>query len=198
MIKIVTPVSRIFNLLEIEKSFGNIDLSKFEWVVIIDKSVENHFFESGIELKFAKVIFSPISNALVGHAHRNLALNLFSDSEDWIMFLDDDTILCQEYPILYDLMLESELTSKTAFVINQVNKDFSPRLFANIEMISVCNIDMGQYCFKINSVPNQLRFNEFDYCADGIFIEDYKKIKGSELIAIFNSPNVFSIYNYLR
>jgi len=198
MIRIVTPVSRIENLLTIEKSFGLIDLNRFSWDVIIDKSCEEEYLNSGIILEFANVFVSPISKALAGHAHRNWYINKYQDSDDWLMFLDDDTILCKEYELLHYIKNNAEKRNKTAFVINQLNGNETLRLTADKENIRVCHIDMGQFCIKINSIHQKLRFDETNYCADGEFIEAYKKIVGIESFEIVNMERCFSYYNYLR
>jgi hypothetical protein len=198
MLHIVTPLSRISNLHQIENSFGEINSHEVKWVVLVDGAIRQDFIESGISLKFAEIVFSPINNAFVGHAHRNFYLDNYSNETDWIMFLDDDTILCENYGQLAHFKQVCEQKNQNCFVINQLNQNLSLRLIASHENIRVCMIDMGQYCVKMSSIPQNLRFQESNYCADGIFIEEYKNLLGIESINVFDNESVYSFYNYLR
>lgn len=220
MLYIITPVSRPENLEEISNSFQNhLEYSKtpntkIRWIIILDKKLiqSNDSDEEFVILELVKfmlkkleskvrvtVFFSEISNAFVGHAHRNYFLNkiypgIGISENDYAYFLDDDTILNPEFLENVLPVLESE--KPEILVFGQNNKDNSVRLLPSKENIRVCHIDMGQYIFKINSLPNNIRFKEDDYCADGIFIEELYKHHGSEKTTVINKQ--LSFYNYLR
>ena len=145
------------------------------------------------------ILYSEISNAFVGHAHRNYFLDkiypgLGISENDYAYFLDDDTILHPEF--LENVLTVLENDNPEIVVFGQNTKDNLVRLLPSKEKIRVCHIDMGQYIFKINSLPNNIRFKEDDYCADGIFIEELYKHHGFEKTTVINKQ--LSFYNYLR
>lgn len=220
MLYIITPVSRPENLEEISNSFNDyLEFSKtpntnIRWIIILDKKLiqSNDSDEEFVIFEFVKmllkkleskvrvtVFFSEISNAFVGHAHRNYFLNkiypgIGITENDYAYFLDDDTILHPEF--LENVLPILETEKSEIVVFGQNNKDNSVRLLPSKENIRVCHIDMGQYIFKINSLPTNIRFKEDDYCADGIFIEELYKHHGSEKTIVINKQ--LSFYNYLR
>ena len=211
MLKIVTPVSRVENLLTIQESFkfNGTFRNDISWVLVIDESVKSQFIDfiqnNHIE---AQIIFSGIQNAFVGHAHRNYFIERFASSNDWIWFLDDDTTLCDNYHQILELIKKYESKNIFCVLINQVNGNLTPRLQASWDNIRVGSIDMGQYIFKVGAIPKGLRFDETKYEADGIFIEALKnhynnvldRAKWNFLILPAQEPeyDIYSIYNSLR
>ena len=220
MLYIITPVSRPENLEEISNSFNDhLEYSKtpnanIRWIIIIDRKLLNvndcqsaevfmdlsNIIFNKIRNKFrCTILYSEISNAFVGHAHRNYFLDkiypgLGISENDYAYFLDDDTILHPEF--LENVLPILETENPEIVVFGQNNKDNSVRLLPSKENIRVCHIDMGQYIFKINSLPNNIRFKEDDYCADGIFIEELYKHHESKKTIVINKQ--LSFYNYLR
>lgn len=220
MLYIITPVSRPENLEEISNSFeDHLEYSKtpktnIRWIIILDKKLiqSNDAHETFVLIGLLKlmlkkleskvrvtVFFSEISNAFVGHAHRNYFLDkiypgLGISENDYAYFLDDDTVLHPEF--LENVLPVLETETPEIVVFGQNTKDNLVRLLPSKENIRVCHIDMGQYIFKINSLPNNIRFKEDDYCADGIFIEELYKHHGPEKTIVINKQ--LSFYNYLR
>lgn len=215
MLYIVTPLSRIENLEKLKESFLNSqnfeNNSQFvKWIIIYDKAICDklasyvqlrHFFK----LKDASCVkfSSPIANAFVGHAHRNhfftkewiMTYGNSPTVNNWVYFLDDDTLLHSDFLETILPLLESN-SDKAAIIFDQENKDGSMRLFANINQVKVCHIDMGQYIVNLSKLPSDLRFKEDDYCADGIFIEELFNRLGPEQFLVVNKT--LSTYNKLR
>lgn len=220
MLYIVTPVSRPENLEAIANSFKDfLEYSKqpntnIRWIVILDRKlikIDNHKdFELFIDLTniifnkirknyISTIFYSEIANAFVGHAHRNYFIDkiypgLGISENDFAYFLDDDTILHPEF--LENILPVLENDKPEIVIFGQNNKDNSVRLLPSKENIKVGYIDMGQYVFKINSLPGHIRFKEDDYCADGIFIEELYKHHGSANTIVINKQ--LSFYNFLR
>lgn len=217
MLYIVTPLSRVENFNLLYKSISNyIPLwkasKKIAWYVLLDGKLDelDKFFckERVLGSQSIKVIKSPISNSFVGHSHRNYFLNEMyskkhimyqhwsqSKKADWVYFLDDDTLLHPDFLETIIPLLESN-SDKAAIIFDQENKDGSMRLFANINQVKVCHIDMGQYIVNLKKLPSDLRFKEDDYCADGIFIEELFNRVGPEQFLVVNKT--LSTYNKLR
>lgn len=209
MLYIVTPVSRPENLREIAKSIPYKEGIK--WIIIFDAAVpfKTQCFPLGkdslnvLDKKHIMVFPSPIKNACVGHAHRNHFINKIypdfskkKDQIDYVYFLDDDTILHPDF--LDNILPIFEVTFKTpsAIIFDQLHANGAIRLKADINNVKVCNIDMGQYIFNLNDLPENIRFKEDDYCADGIFIEEFFNHVGKEKFMVINKP--LSYYNFLR
>lgn len=209
MLYIVTPVSRPENLKQIATSI--IPKEGITWIIIFDKSIpfKTQCFPLGkdslpiLNKKHILVFPSPIQNALVGHAHRNYFIDkIYPDFPkkknqiDYVYFLDDDTILHPEF--LDNILPIFEITFKipSAIIFDQLHGNGSIRLKADINNVKVCNIDMGQYVFNLNDLPDNIRFKEDDYCADGIFIEEFFNYVGKEKFMEINKP--LSYYNLLR
>lgn len=211
MLYIVTPLSRIENLTEITKSFKdffNSFKNEINWIIIVDKSVFKKFYKEKTKpiMNFLNLsicfVESPYYKSFVGHSHRNYFLNyvypnFFKSKKlnNWLYFLDDDTLLHPDFLETIIPLLNSNL-DKAAIIFDQENKDGSMRLFANINSVKVCHIDMGQYVINLSKIPTDLRFKEDDYCADGIFIEELFKRVGPEQFLVINKT--LSTYNKLR
>lgn len=215
MLYIVTPLSRVENLENIVKSFPNICTRKnkhYQWYCVVDGKLDMK--ETGLLNKIQDLyrnfstLLPQISNSFVGHSHRNYFLNEMyskknimyqhwsqSKKTDWVYFLDDDTLLHPDFLETIIPLLESN-SDKAAIIFDQENKDGSMRLFANINQVKVCHIDMGQYIVNLKKLPSDLRFKEDDYCADGIFIEELFNRVGPEQFLVVNKT--LSTYNKLR
>jgi hypothetical protein len=208
---IVTPVSRVENLLKIQESFKFIENENLSiaWVLIIDKAVAEEFLVFIQKERInANVIFSDYENALGGYAHRNIFLNNYLDIFEWVWFLDDDTTLCENYKQLLEVIKKYESENIHCILLNQRIKDLRPRLQASWDNIQVGCIDMGQYILKTKSIPENLRFDESIYEGDGIFIQEFKNhynnisdnARSQFLILPEQEPeyDIYSIYNSLR
>lgn len=210
MLYIVTPLSRLLNLVQINESFKKSssydDWDFLHFVIVDNKLSENDKQHVSILMEreyHSLVRFSPYSNSFVGHSHRNWFINeVFlkkplehTFQTDWVYFLDDDTLLHPDFLETILPLLESN-SDKAAIIFDQENKDGSMRLFANINQVKVCHIDMGQYIVNLSKLPSDLRFKENDYCADGIFIEELFNRVGPEQFIVVNKT--LSTYNKLR
>jgi len=214
MLYIVTPVSRAENIEIIFNSIKNQLIPKFKdfvkWHLILDPIISSEEHVEIYKLLTDKILtglkisleLGQNKKAFVGHAHRNFFIKIYNFQTeikniiktDYAYFLDDDTILHPEFLETVLPVLETE--KPEIIVFGQNNKDNSVRLLPSKENIKVGYIDMGQYVFKINSLPNNIRFKEDDYCADGIFIEELYKHHGSDNTIVINKQ--LSFYNFLR
>jgi hypothetical protein len=221
MLNIVTPLSRIENLLTIKENILSLtnwyNSKDFKWIVIVDEflrsEVNSKFLVENLKESNFHFFWSIYSKSYVGHSHRNYFLNkkclkfqkhvksydcLGNEIKklpiEYTYFLDDDTILHPEFLETVIPILENE--DPEILIFGQNNKDNSVRLLPSYENIKVGHIDMGQYIFKTNSLPDHIRFKEDDYCADGIFIEELFKHHGPEKTKILNKQ--LSFYNFLR
>jgi len=209
MLYIVTPCSRPENLLQIEKSifesyFKNTNLiidTNFKWVIVYDKSIGYPLTHvKSLEGKIpTNHVLSPNKNALAGHSHRNYFLKNYKSIisnpiNDWVYFLDDDTILHENF---FSVIFQNLHLDLTAILFNQLNADGTPRLYASNSSIKVGHIDMGQYIVNLNKIPENLKFDENDYCADGVFIEElFNQTENKQNFVVINE--FISHYNKLR
>jgi hypothetical protein len=132
-------------------------------------------------------------SAIAGHRHRNTALELITDANEWVMSLDDDNIV---HPDLFTWLQdhESELSAHSGLVWDQANKDGTMRLFAAPWDVRVNCVDTAQFMFR-RGIVGDLRFKEDEYAADGMFIEQVYN-QHSEKFKIV--PKALCYYNYLR
>lgn len=207
MLYIVTPLSRVENYhILFENMKPQLDKYPIFWVIVEDqiltKGNSNHIRFINCYQQGVMSIYSNTKKALAGHAHRNYFIDYFykkiiteKTNSDWVYFLDDDTLLHPDFLDTIIPLLESN-EDKAAIIFDQENKDGSMRLFANINQVKVCHIDMGQYVVNLSKLPSDLRFKEDDYCADGIFIEELFNRVGTEQFLVINKT--LSTYNKLR
>jgi len=210
MLYIVTPVSRPENYKKIKDSVLQFEnklkrSTQFNWVVLLDGKIPDleKFICKNISVTNYNeiVIDSPFSNSLGGYSHRNWFLDhiyyrifkLKTIENDWVYFLDDDTLLHPEFLSEILSKLDDE---KAAIIFDQENKDYSTRLWANIDNVKVGKIDIGQYVLNLEKLPSEVRFNETEYCADGILIEELLQKVGPENFLVINKT--LSTYNKLR
>lgn len=213
MLYIVTPLSRPENLEQIAESLNKIYLRKSPckifWIIIMDKSLSKEDMNKVYHFTTNKPLFytelSFFEKSFVGHSHRNFFINDIHSGfkvickknniveSDWVYFLDDDTLL---HPNFVEEIINRLDDTKSAIIFDQENKDGTIRLRADIDKVKVCHIDMGQYVVNLTKLPEDLRFKEDDYCADGIFIEELFNRVGPEQFIVVNKT--LSTYNKLR
>lgn len=204
MLHIITPCSRPENLVKIFGSIFSVvpthDWGRIFWHIIVDAAVKDsgdlsEFMALAQNNRRISVIFSPHKKALVGHAHRNFFLDNFfpPDANQWLYFLDDDTMLHKDF---WPAIRNEMIPSRSAIVFNQNHANGLLRLIADISSIKVGYIDMGMYLVNASHIPAEMRFDEKDYCADGIFIEEFCKHIGKPAFTHINK--VLSTYNQLR
>lgn len=206
MIYIVTPLSRIENLETIYDSiFNSIPIqhqTQYRWVIVVDRNIEHRMNEiQRLKNKSSiiEVFSSGIKNSLAGHGHRNFFINKYNhyydnNSNDWVYFLDDDTIL---HPNFHHYVFPeiTKANDKKGILFHQFEKNGNIRLIADLINVKVGFIDMGQYLVNLSKIGT-LRFDENDYCADGKFIETfYCSSPSTDFILI---DKFCSVYNALR
>lgn len=214
MLKIVTPLSRPENLVAIFNSIvwqfrGPADVhKKLQWDIVMDASVFSNgdkakliyqFQQLTEEYHWLRMLHSPIENSYVGHSHRNYYLDNYAEESDHIYFLDDDTLL---HPDFYSTLMEKQYFTpeNMAILFDQENATGQIRLNADPNKISVGNIDMGMYVIN-NKFTEGLRFEEDNYCADGVFIEKFlnkERLGNVKHVKYAIIHRTLSTYNKLR
>jgi hypothetical protein len=179
LLNIITPCSRPSNLETIEHSI-NIPKSNYKWFIVFDaNSVPNNIYLP----KNAEIFAIKNNRSTVGHAQRNLALDIIDNGH--IYMNDDDTIL---HPQLWDNIKELD---HDFISFMQTKKDGRIRIYG--DKIKVGTIDSHNFIVSKN-ISRGIYWKIDRYEADGLFaVECYKKAKTKIYI-----PKVLSIYNYLR
>ena len=193
-INIITPVTRVGNLPTVYQSLKNQPI-KIIWWIVLDPKVHQYLnlvessFLSSDELNI-KVVTSNCENNLGGYSHRNLVMDLLSP-EDWVLCIDDDTILHEN---LMTYINDFDIMSRySGIIFAQVVKSGAIRLDVREDKIVPCHVDMGSILFKMDIVGS-MRFLEGHYTSDGYFIRDLYE-QNKEKFTLRNIP--LSYYNYI-
>lgn len=178
-INIVTPCSRPNNIKKVYESI-NIPSENYHWYVIMDMD----YVPNGLPENY-NITYIPYrdTKSLAGNSQRNLALELITD--DYVYFLDDDTIMHSEF---WDTVKNF---NNDIIVFNQAFKDGSLRLFGGHIGPSV--VDTGNILTRRGTIGN-IKWDVAEYNADGQFFMDVsKKTKSKKYI-----PKIISYYNKLK
>lgn len=207
-IAIITPLKRLENIPLI---FSNLRYNalRYEgvtihWYPIFDQSEADKFhfwnerlvFLGGEDESFLiHPILSPATNAIAGHAHRNVVLaELKKQFEDiWVYNLDDDNILHKDF-ITYFLSNQYQLSSHVGLLFSQMMKNGRTRLIADKDKVIVCHVDTAMLVFRLKHLKGLL-YIENDYCADGHFINAFYE-SNEKNVLIEKRPLCY--YNYLQ
>lgn len=201
---IITPCKRLENIPYIYSNIRmNLNTSvHVHWIPIFDKSEEEKyaFWQSRLiylgslsEHFTIDPLLSNVKYAIAGHAHRNIVLRALEtiSTKAWIYNLDDDNLL---HPNLISFLLRNErkLKRKRGVIFSQQFKD--GRLRLGIDKIKVGYVDTAMILFKSKYLRG-LKFQENDYCGDGLFIENFYK-KHKRKIYLEQTPLCY--YNFLK
>jgi hypothetical protein len=203
---IITPVSRVDNLLSIYQSLVAASLTpiQIEWYVIFDLAIAAHLHEWQDRIQAngtrdIKVHFfqSDRKNAVGGHYHRNVMLDRLGEKAEgnlayydtWVYQLDDDNIL---HPSLANFLFAHlhQILLVDVVLFDQIHSDGLLRLAAG--RLEVGHIDTAMMICRLKAIGT-LRYDPNDYCADGHFI---KNICEQSKPLIYNQPLCY--YNFLR
>lgn len=178
-INIITPCYRTQNLSKIFDSITGSPIFKqmnIKWYIIFDGRkvtripnwLNNHRF-----------IITDICNkdGISGNQLRNRALDMINDNEGWVYFLDDDNLLHPDYLLKINHIINND--SKIEGILTSQQLPGSIRLANKVD---VGFIDTAQFTLKRKLIGN-LRWKEYVYDADGIFIKElYDKNKKSFIV----------------
>ena len=179
-LNIITPCSRVNNLIVIENSI-NIPKENYRWIIVFDNDCvpDNIYIPKHCETYACKD-----SKSIVGHAQRNYALSLVQKGH--VYFNDDDTIIHKN---LWNKI--SKLTNYDFISFEQEFVGGKKRLLSN--KIERRHIDSHNFISSYKICKN-FKFNISEYGADGIFAKQvYEKSK-----RIIHIKEVLSTYNALR
>jgi len=181
MIYIITPCSRPFNLEQISKFIPK----ECTWVISFDNRVtDKPIIENAICLN------SPYTGNY-GNLNRNFALEYLKDKindDDWIYVLDDDNIIHEEwYDYIKDKLSGYSMVQWGQCFSHKMHRSFSP------EKPLKGTIDTAQYMVRWGAVKH-IRFDDFDYEADGKYAEDCFNAIGFSL----RIQKDLCYFNYLR
>lgn len=158
-ITIVTPSYRINNLLEIKKSINFNYIN--EWIIVYDggKITNNpEIFKGQEDGKIKEYVYKCENGGISGNPQRNHALNIITDSNAMLYYLDDDNVI---HPNLYRLL--NIISNDKMYTFNQYC-----RIKGN--NIKVNCIDTAMAIIPYNRVKN-VRWILDKYNADGFYIE---------------------------
>jgi len=182
---IITPCYRVENLYKLKKSI-NFDYLD-EWIIVYDGKIikENPYYYKNFEN-----IKEYINNdeGISGNPQRNFALSKVKNTDSFLYFLDDDNIM---HPFLYDVIKYLDINRMYTF--NQYNcTKFENILLGN--NINVCNIDTAMLLIPFKKCL-EIRWNIYDYCADGQYIIScFEKNKNDHIYI----DNIMSYYNNIE
>jgi hypothetical protein len=197
ILNIITPISRIENLPILYNNVSYYAKNvRIIWWVILDNSCRKYYknisLNENADLKI-KLLVSHYANALAGHAHRNVILDLLEeDTEEWVYNLDDDNVLHPDFINFF--INDGNLDDFDVALVSQILFDGRIRLQADVNSVKVNHVDTAMCLFKVKALNGHLRYTE-DYCADGLFIEALYNNTNNKFY-IKDSPLCY--YNYLR
>jgi hypothetical protein len=181
-INIITPCSRPENLKAIQQSI-NIPRTCYKWWIVFD-ALPNEIDPTLIP-ENATPIYHKNKKSIAGHAQRNFALDHIPNDNDYVYFLDDDTLM---HPDLYPTV--AQLLSNDFIHFDQQNPDGTKRIGGKVE---INHIDTGSAIVKRQLIENT-RFRTDAYNADGIFWKAIS-LKAQRPLYI---PKILSTYNQLN
>lgn len=183
---IVTACSRPLNLPAILDSIVPGAPKDALWVVMHDLSHGQPESGTGVQSDSIKVLHSGYRSGRVGWGHRarNEWLNL--NVLGWTYFLDDDNLL---HPDFWACVKECE--SRKMFVFSQEHSEGAARA----PNVQPCHIDLAQFVFRREAVPQGLRFG-LHYEGDGEFISAlWESLSPDDRVSL---DRVGCYYNRLR
>ena len=199
---IITPLSRTEFIVDLYQSIKEASNDiKIYWWIVVDNKLENKFktihslfrrYE--INLNISVWFSQRKENSPGGHAHRNEILHEldsdYYDENEWLYSLDDDNIL---HPNFIKALKEIDLTGYDVLAGDQYMKDGRLRLVADDTKMKVCHVDTASCAFRLGALRG-LRYEENDYCGDGLFVEKVHNL--GKRFFYLHQPMCY--YNYLR
>lgn len=199
-LNIITRCTRLKNLKTLKSNiFQDQNYFEINWILGFDlnKGELTKFTKEFINLDLHNnplinlYFFNSMENDY-GHSFINTASKICKS--EFIYILDDDNILHENFykRLFEEINLNPD---KELFLFNQYvgGKDFSKVEYreANPKNMKLGYVDMAQFCGK-NFPENFLQYN--NYCADGIFIEDYYRTNPEKFYFI---EETLSNYNFI-
>ena len=187
-IVIITPAYRINNLQKIKES---INFNKiFKWIIIYDK--EKNFKglnKSKDNSKIIELYHKSKNKENQGNAQRNKGLEFVNKNFSkyiniFIYFLDDDNIIHENF-----YSIARNLRRNRIYTFDQQR----PRYVLSGKNPKVFYIDLAMFISDFSLIKS-IRFRNYDYNADGLYIEEcYKKNKINHIFL----KKIGCYYNYL-
>ena len=192
LVNIVSPVSRPWNLAvmgaSIDRSAGpGVELV---WHVVFDspsirRAMKWRRLDPREDIRY--YAYPKQDRGISGNPQRNHALDQLSGG--YVYFLDDDNVV---HPRLFTAAL-AHMREERAVIVNQATPDGTTRLVADAGNVRVGGIDTAQVLLPYSMIGD-LRWDPFNYCADGVFCETvYRRSPDS---FVFLQENL-AYYNFL-
>jgi hypothetical protein len=190
-LNIITPLTRPQNLAVMGRSIQlAIPHVNFRWIVVMDgdysmfrdyltpywDNIEYHTFPSD-------------GKGIAGNTQRNFGLDLVSEGH--VYFLNDDNIM---HPKFNNAIIIAEQFDDYSIVFHQQLKTGTTRLFAHPKNMKETFVEASQWIVPREMVGD-LRWEPFNYCADGVFVETLYNFYPERFLFIGEG---LSYYNYLR
>jgi glycosyltransferase involved in cell wall biosynthesis len=187
----ITPLTRLENIYTIYQSI--VDAvgaeNKWYWYIVEDG---NRVETEKVELPFPNttyISFPSNGKGISGNPQRNIALDNITDG--YVYFLDDDNLV---HPALLSRANAIIGNTGKSLIFAQRWKLGRVRLIPTPTTIIPCHIDTAQFLID-RKLIGELRWEPFNYCADGNFFSAlYKENKDKFII----TTESLCFYNFLR
>lgn len=176
---IITRCTRPENLPVIKQSITDIKsiFNSIKWVIMFDTRVIGSLHRDTLDTltdEWIQVKYFLSKPKDFGHTHINELIQAnFKSSAQWVYLLNDDTILHKNFIHVINTTLN--VAEDIYFIIfnQEVGGRDGSKLTTRIackDNLKVGSIDMGQYISR-GDVASTIKYPEFEYCADGKYIE---------------------------
>lgn len=184
ILNIVTPCSRIKNLIEVERSFKTVTNMNIKWHICFDSEFIPNILP--IEVDHQLYCTKSVNYEISGNKQRNLILSNITDG--FIYFLDDDNII---HPNLNNIL--NDVMYGKNYIFSQVYKNDIIRFKPHQKCIYPGRIDSAQMLVSASSLSNKTIWPLKVYLAEAFFA---KYINDNNSFIFIDK--IGSYYNYLR
>jgi hypothetical protein len=176
-LNIITPCSRPYNLIKIEKSI-NIPPQYYRWIIVYDSNLELEY-----KPKYCEIYNHQNKYSIFGNGQRNFALKIINDGH--IYFNDDDTTI-------HENLWENINELKNDFISFDQNYQSNKKRLDG-RNISLNNIDSHNFVVH-KDIGTKIVWTLNKYNADGIYAVNCYRLAKNPIYL----NKTLSIYNNLR
>ena len=156
---IVTPSCRPENLHVVRESIPFDTIPDLRWIIVYDAPCEKQF---GDDPRIEEHVH--VAAGVAGHPQRNYALDLLTEVDDYVYFLDDDNLLHPDFT-----SVPCRSGERTIYTFDQ---DLGSRGGVRVgNNVRVDAIDTAMFIVPLE-LCRDIRWNPHKYNADGYFIKE--------------------------